>query len=76
MDPAMALLDAAERWCLGGGEDFELVLALEPGWAAALQARLPGAREIGHLVAGSGQVRWLENGEALPGESAGFTHFR
>ncbi len=76
MDPAMVPLEDAERWCLGGGEDFELVLALEQGWAAALQARLPGAREIGHLIPGSGQVRWLESGEALPRGSTGFTHFR
>lgn len=59
LDPAMAVLAEAEAWCLGGGEDFELVLALEPRWAAALVAAVPGSSVIGGLVAEpGGEVRW------------------
>ena len=42
LDSAMAGLAEATTWCLEGGEDFELVLALTPPWAEALLAALPG----------------------------------
>ena len=58
----MAKLSQAEAWCLGGGEDFELVLALEPAWAAALTAALPGSGVIGELVAGPDGEGILEEG--------------
>jgi thiamine-monophosphate kinase len=74
LDPAQARLAEAEAWCLGGGEDFELVLALEPGWAAALVAALPGSGVIGALVAGpGGEVRWSEGGAVI--EVRGYRHF-
>ncbi|MFN9546916.1 MAG: thiamine-phosphate kinase [Cyanobacteriota bacterium] len=64
LDSAMAALAEAEAWCLGGGEDFELVLALEPAWALALVATLPGSGVIGGLVAAPrGEVRWSAPGE-------------
>ena len=76
MDPAMAALTAAEAWCLGGGEDFELVLALEPRWAAALVAALQGGGLIGELVAGpSGEVRWSGPGGGEPIAVEGYRHF-
>lgn len=74
MATAMAALPMAERWCLSGGEDFELVLALEPAWAEALLAALPGCSRIGTLSSGAG-VAWLESDEPLP-SSAGYTHFQ
>jgi thiamine-monophosphate kinase len=67
LDPAMAALAEAEAWCLGGGEDFELVLALEPGWAEALTAGLPGSSVIGALVAGR---------DGAVGKEGGYQHFR
>ncbi len=76
LDPAMAGLVEAERWCLGGGEDFELVLALDPGWADALLESLPGSRRIGALAAGKGVVRWSADGAPLGPETAGFSHFQ
>jgi thiamine-monophosphate kinase len=77
IDPELDLLTAGERWCLGGGEDFELVLALPPSWAEALLAALPGTSRIGSLVeAEPGLVRWQESGEALVAAEQGFTHFR
>jgi thiamine-monophosphate kinase len=85
LDPAMALLPQATDWCLGGGEDFELVLALDPIWAERLVAMLPDARIIGCLGEPSalggatdegrgGAVGWLGEEGSLPG-GAGFAHF-
>ncbi|MFM7086783.1 MAG: thiamine-phosphate kinase [Cyanobium sp.] len=78
LDAAMATLPEAEAWCLGGGEDFELVLALEPSWAQALQAALPGSQRIGELVAGAaGALHW-SSGEPWPeplGGAGGYRHF-
>jgi thiamine-monophosphate kinase len=74
----MAGLPNAEAWCLGGGEDFELVLALEPVWAEALIAALPGTTRIGELVEGPvGNLGWSD-GKPWPEPSSGiggFQHF-
>jgi thiamine-monophosphate kinase len=79
LDPAMAALPQAEAWCLGGGEDFELVLALEPRWALALMAALPGSRVIGRLEPNSDDqplLSWQEDGSPVSGSAAaGWSHF-
>jgi len=81
LDPAMASLPQAEAWCLGGGEDFELVLALEPAWAEALIAALPGTTRIGELVAGDAEaLGWTDGAPWSPGDggsaaSSGYSHF-
>jgi len=49
---AMAGLPHAEQHCLWGGEDFELVLALEPGWARALLGHHRGFCHVGMVSAG------------------------
>jgi thiamine-monophosphate kinase len=73
LDPAMATLAEAEAWCLGGGEDFELVVALDPNWALALVEALPGCGVIGALVEGSrGALCWSE-GDAIA--MCGYSHF-
>jgi thiamine-monophosphate kinase len=77
LERPMAALPQAEAWCLGGGEDFELVLALPAGWAAELLKGLPSASLIGELVAGAaGALSWSD-GSPWPGETAagGFQHF-
>ncbi len=70
-------LDEAESWCLWGGEDFELVLALEPAWADALLERLEGVRRIGGLAAGrpAGALHWTDGRGAIPSAAAAFRHF-
>ncbi|MEB3259720.1 MAG: thiamine-phosphate kinase [Cyanobacteriota bacterium] len=77
LDAGMATLAEAEGWCLAGGEDFELVLALEPAWARALVATLPGSGVIGALVAGpAGELRWASpvgDGDRI--EPKGYSHF-
>ncbi len=81
LPPPLAGLPRGEAWCLGGGEDFELVLALAPSWAAALVAALPGAQGIGELVAGPAAgsepwLAWADSDEPLPAGIAGFCHFQ
>ena len=76
IDPELAQLEQGEHWCLSGGEDFELILALEPAWAAAVLQALPGASRIGTLVeADAGALRWQETGQPLAAGSEGFCHF-
>jgi thiamine-monophosphate kinase len=81
LDAAMAALPRAEAWCLGGGEDFELVLALQPAWAEALIAALPGTTRIGELVAGeAGALGWSDGAAWSPGDggsaaASGYSHF-
>jgi thiamine-monophosphate kinase len=77
LEPAMACLPQAEPWCLGGGEDFELVLALAPAWAGALLEVLPGSSLIGQLVTGEAGALGWGDGVAWPheGEGSGYRHF-
>jgi len=79
-DPALAQLPQGQAWCLAGGEDFELVLALEPGWAQRWLAALPGSVRIGDLTPGppgpgEGWVGWWQQ-QPFPTGQAGFCHFR
>ena len=60
--------------CLDGGEDFELVLALEPSWAEALLRQLPGSQHLGQLGEVPGQPCWADSKNPLP-EGRGFEHF-
>ena len=80
---AMANLPQAEPWCLGGGEDFELVLALAPAWAEALVEQLEGAQVIGRLEpakpsgdSGPVALHWADGTALAPVDTAGFSHFR
>jgi thiamine-monophosphate kinase len=74
--PEFHRLPQAERWCLGGGEDFELVLALEPVWAEALCAAMPDCSRIGRLIdADAHRVCWADSGEPLD-PAAGYCHFQ
>jgi thiamine-monophosphate kinase len=79
LDPAMATLPLANDWCLHGGEDFELVLAMEADWAAALVTALPGASLIGELAEGvGGTLEWSDGTPPTIASlaEAGYQHFR
>jgi thiamine-monophosphate kinase len=80
LDPDLARLGPAIRWCLEGGEDFELVLALPPVWAEALCVRLPGCTLIGSLHTAEhpsrgGEVLWGDDREPVRSSGAEFHHF-
>ena len=75
LEPAMAALPNARDWCLAGGEDFELVLALAPAWAAALCQLLPGCRPVGVLEPGRAEVPRWSNGDPITPELGGYQHF-
>jgi thiamine-monophosphate kinase len=71
------LLSGAEAWCLYGGEDFELVLALPPAWARRLVDQLPGAGLIGCLQRCDQGPRlgWTDAAEGDFPPAAAFQHF-
>jgi thiamine-monophosphate kinase len=78
VDTAMRALAQAEAWCLNGGEDFELVLALDPVWARSLQRALPGCHLIGELTGGqAGSLSWSQGGSwpTTTTGGHGFCHF-
>ena len=77
MAPDFTRLASAERWCLSGGEDFELVLALEPSWAEALCTAMPDCTRLGWLVEGAaGTLSWADSGTTLDSDKAGYCHFQ
>ena len=65
--------DLWNRWCLGGGEDFELVLSLPPAWADALEQALPGCRRFGQITDHTGSIVWTDDNS--PVQDRGFDHF-
>lgn len=75
IDPEMAALPQAREWCLGGGEDFELVLALPPRWCDAFLEALPGSHAIGRLSEGPVEVCWSDGSSALDPIGTGYRHF-
>lgn len=73
----MRALAQAESWCLGGGEDFELVLALDPAWARRLIGELAESTLIGELVprGSEGLLRWKDSGGVIDPGRWGYSHF-
>jgi thiamine-monophosphate kinase len=71
-------LSRAQQWALSGGEDYELVLAVPPSRARALEAAARRAGEpltrVGRLVRGRGVRLLTAEGRLLP-PPAGFDHF-
>ena len=63
-----------DQWCLAGGEDFELVLALPPTWAEAWQRSMPGSHCLGRFTEATHQILW-DDGSPLP-MAGGFDHYR
>ena len=64
---ARALNRSATDWALTGGEDYELCLCVAPDFSN-------GLTQVGRVVAGSGAVRILENGQLRQG-GTGWRHF-
>ena len=62
------------RWCLAGGEDFELVLSLPEAWAQRWFDRQPQSRQIGWITAEKNMIRWRHSRQLI--DTEGFDHFR
>jgi thiamine-monophosphate kinase len=79
LERAMAGLPQAEDWCVHGGEDFELVLALEENWARALVAELAGSSLIGRLESADQTTKeavvWLDDDRPATRHRDGYQHF-
>lgn len=65
--------DLWTRWCLAGGEDFELVISLPSSWAERWLQCMPEGRCIGTITEEPGMIRWSDNGE--PVDAEGFSHY-
>jgi thiamine-monophosphate kinase len=63
-----------DRWCLAGGEDFELVLSLPEAWAQRWFDRQPQSRQIGWITAEKNMIRWRHSRRLI--DTGGFDHFR
>ncbi|MFL2488570.1 MAG: thiamine-phosphate kinase [Parasynechococcus sp.] len=62
-----------DRWCLAGGEDFELVLSLPQAWAQRWFDRQPQSRQIGWITAEKNMICWQQSRQRIDIE--GFDHF-
>ncbi len=68
--------DHWDRWCLNGGEDYELVLSLPREWAKAWLKIVPSSHEIGFMKAGKANVIWEDNSEIRKDQFLEFQHFQ
>jgi thiamine-monophosphate kinase len=66
--------EAWDRWCLSGGEDFELVLSLPPEWAELWKQHQPGSCCFGAITADKDRIIWNDSGALL--QPSGFSHYR
>ena len=62
-----------DRWCLTGGEDFELVLSLPEDWAEAWLNAVPGSQRFGRITATPDSLIWSGDHAAI--DLSGFDHY-
>ena len=65
-----------DRWCMTGGEDFELVLSLPEDWAEAWLSALPGSQRFGRITANPDSLIWSGDHAAVELSGSGFDHYR
>ena len=63
-----------QRWCLGGGEDFELVVTLPQAWAQAWIHAQPSSRQVGVITDQPNVIVWNDDNAPVIAES--FAHYR
>ena len=64
-----------DRWCMTGGEDFELVLSLPEDWAEAWLRELPGSQRFGRITANPDSLIWSGDHAAVELSGSGFDHY-
>ena len=64
-----------DKWCLEGGEDFELIASLPPIWAKALVEKFPTSRIIGFMKSGPPKIMWSNGNELKKEKLLDFKHF-
>ena len=74
-DPSWPVSDQLDKWCLEGGEDFELILSVPPSWADAMIKNFPSSKKIGSMKNGTPKDVWLEGREIKRSQSTKFEHF-
>ena len=74
-DPSWPVSDQLDKWCLEGGEDFELILSVPPSWADAMIKNFPSSKKIGSMRNGTPKVVWLDGREIKRSQSTKFEHF-
>lgn len=62
-----------DRWCLCGGEDYELVLSLPPRWAESWLDKQPDGFSFGRVTEAADTILWSHDN--TPIEHEGFEHF-
>jgi len=62
-----------QRWCLSGGEDFELVVTLPEPWAKAWIDAQPSCRQVGVITDQAKAIVWSDDNAPVVAE--GFAHY-
>ena len=62
-----------QRWCLSGGEDFELVVTLPEPWAKAWIDAQPSCRQVGVISDQAKAIVWSDDDTLVVAE--GFAHY-
>ncbi len=64
-----------DKWCLNGGEDFEMIVSLPPSWAQEWIKLVPSAQIIGKITKGPPKLLWKNGEEIRIKNYSNFTHF-
>ena len=64
-----------DKWCLNGGEDYEMVLTLPPSWAKEWIRLVPSGQIVGEITKGPPNLLWKNGEEINIKDYTNFTHF-
>ena len=64
-----------DKWCLSGGEDYELVVSLPPEWAEKWIEIMPFSKIIGEMKKGIPRISWDDGLEIKKEDYLEFKHF-
>jgi len=64
-----------DRWCINGGEDFELIVSLPPIWGEAFLKTFPYSQKIGLIKSGRPEIIWNDGKKIKKSIFNEFKHF-